>query len=88
VQVLVLAVGLLDFAGIHLDRKRGRIEAAHAGALERQREAQPQRIAAVGAGDVEPGVDGLRAGRVALPGEIEVSGPDRDIERCGLTEGE
>ena len=61
------------------NRRRGRLQAAHARAVQLDLEAQPQRPAAVHrARDVEP--DGDQRGRLRIPGAAEVEPVDSDVE--------
>ncbi len=79
---------LVDLARVHRDRARGRLEAAHARALERRLEAQPERPAGRRAVDVEPSRDASARDAVALAGKRQVIHADVELDPATLARGE
>src|SRR4051794_28173610 len=86
-ELLVALARLIDLARVDFDRDGGAFEAAHAGTLETQREAQAEGVTGAGPRDVEPGVDRLRRCRVGLAGELEAAGTDRYVKAGPLSVG-
>ncbi len=83
-QLLVLGPGLIDLAGVDLDRDVGVLEAAHARPRDVGGEPHPDRVARRGPRQVEAGVHGVARGRVALAAELELPRVGRQIEAAAL----
>src|SRR5262249_22092976 len=79
-QLLVLGPGLVDLAGVDLDVELGRLQAAHAGPLQVDREAQAEGVAVAVAGGVEADGRALRVGDVGLAAELEGVEADRQVK--------
>ena len=87
-QLLVLGRGLVDLAGLDLEVERARLEAAHAGALEVDRELEAEGEAAAGPGDLEPHGRRGGVGEVGLAAQLEGLELDRELDSLALAVGQ
>ena len=87
-QLLVVGVGLVDLAGVHLGLHRSLFEAAHARPLDAHRETQPECVAIAGSRDVDPRLQLATLRDVGLTAQLERVEVDREVQAGALAMGE
>ena len=87
-QLLVLGVGLVHLAGVYLGLDAGVLKAAHARALDPEREAEPEGVAVAGPRDVESRLQLFAWKHIGLPAQLERVETDWWVQARALAVGE
>ena len=87
-QFGIVGPGLVDLARLDLEIECRRLEAAHAGAFEVDREVEPEGEAVAGTGDLEPDLRRPGLGLVGLGGQLEGFQRHRRLQSLALAVGE